>query len=243
MSRAGDEFSGPIRQRSGWLVPLAVFFVTACLSALVLAYYFAPTPSQLTQELPAPTDATRPVTLSVGPVRFRIPANYIVRASARLGGEMAQLDMIAMLPNFEGYTLGTAREFTGNEPDSGVVYFSLAGNRAALPEQERIDRIYMHQVTDASGAPGPYALRQYAFRSDSGYRSEDLLVGVGDGGRPVVLICNKLAPDTVSPNCLRDLPLGNGLALSYRFKRGNLADWRKVDAGLRALIDRFTVKN
>lgn len=242
MSRAGDEFSGPVRQRSGWLVPLAVFFVTACLSALVLAYYFAPTPSQLTQELPAPTDATRPVTLTVGPLRFRIPANYIVRASARLGGALTQLDMIAMLPNFEGYTLGTAREFTGNEADSGVVYFSLAGNKPALPEQERIDRIYMHQVADASGAPGPYALRQYAFRADSGYRTEDLFVGAGDAG-PVVLICNKLTPDTAAPNCLRDFPLGNGLTLSYRFKRGHLADWRKVDTGLRALIDRFTVKS
>jgi hypothetical protein len=242
MSRAGDEFSGPIKQRSGWLVPLAVFFVTACLSALVLAYYFAPTPSQLTQELPAPTDATRPVTLTVGTVHFRTPANYIVRASARLGGDLPAVDMIAMLPNFEGYTLGTARDFTGNEPDSGVVYFSLANTHTALPEQERIDRIYMHQVEDASGAPGPYALRQYAFRADSGYRTEDLFVGAGDAG-PVVLICNKLTRDTISPNCLRDLPLANGLTLSYRFKRGHLADWKKIDTGLRALIDRFTMKS
>jgi hypothetical protein len=241
VSSAGDEFSGPIRQRSGWLIPLAVFFVTACLSALVLAYYFAPTPAALTEESPAPTDATRPVSLTVGPLTLRIPANYILRASARLGGAVEALDMAGTLPNFEGYTLGTAREFTGNDADSTVVMFTLATKKSVLPEQERVDRIYMHQVQDARGAPGPYELRQYAFRADSGYREEELFVGAGDAG-PVVLICNKLNPNVASPNCLRDTPLANGLTLSYRFKRGHLADWRKIDTGLRALIERFTVK-
>ena len=38
MGRANRELGAPAKRRSGWLIPLAVFFVTACLSALVLAY-------------------------------------------------------------------------------------------------------------------------------------------------------------------------------------------------------------
>ena len=155
---------------------------------------------------------------------------------------MQNIALTAMLPNFEGYTLATAPEFTANAIDSGAISFSLANGKILLPEQERVDRVYMHQVEDARGQPGPFGLRQYAFRMDSGYRDAELFVGATETG-PIVLLCDKAGPDLASPNCLRDLPLGNGLSLSYRFKRGHLADWRKVDAGVRALIDRFAVKN
>ena len=40
MSRAVNPFTGLMKRRSGWLIPLVVFFVTACVSALLLAYYF-----------------------------------------------------------------------------------------------------------------------------------------------------------------------------------------------------------
>ncbi len=100
MSRAGDEFGGLAQQRSSWLIPLVVFFVTACLSAIVLAYYFAPGPPGLGQEMPSPTDTTRPVTLTLGPQHFRIPANYILLSSARRGGALNELSMAAVLPEF-----------------------------------------------------------------------------------------------------------------------------------------------
>ena len=242
MSRAGDEFGGPAKQRSGWLVPLVVFFVTACLSALVLAYYFAPSPPGLAQEQPAPTDATREVTLSIGTTRLHIPANYILMASARHGGAVKDLAMVAMLPDLKGYTLGAAQDFTANAPDSRVVAFTLKSGQMLLPEQERLERIYLTQAENPKGQPGPYGLRQYAFRTDSGYHDQDLLVGTGDAGT-VVFLCAKLAPDVMSPSCLRDLPLGNALALSYRFKRAQLSQWRTIDSGLRTLIGAFMDKS
>src|SRR6266446_164933 len=95
MSHAGEEFGGPARRRSGWLIPLAVFFVTACLSALVLAYYFAPAPPGL-------------------------------------------------------------------------------------------ERVYLSQIENPKGQPGPYGLRQYAFRADSGYHDQDLFVGSDTAGSMVL---------------------------------------------------------
>jgi hypothetical protein len=247
VSRTGEEFSGQAKQRSGWLIPLAVFFVTASLSALVLAYYFAP-PTGLTEELPVPTDATNTVALSVGATQLHIPANYIVLSSARRGGSQKELAMATIAPGFEGYTLATAQEFTANAVDSRVVNFTLKSEGLALPEQERLARVYLPQ--DASGTsqtapapprgtPGPYGLRQYALRPDSGYRDMDLFVGAGDSD-PLILLCDRPNADTPSPNCLRDTRLNEKLGLSYRFKRAHLADWKSIDSGLRALIVRFT---
>jgi hypothetical protein len=84
-------------------------------------------------------------------------------------------------------------------------------------------------------------LRQYAFRADSGYHDQDLFVGTGSQG-PIVLLCTKLASDIPSPNCLRDLPLRTGLALSYRFKRAQLSQWRTMDTRIQALLDGFVEK-
>jgi hypothetical protein len=238
MTRLGDDLGGPAKQHSGWLIPLAVFFATACLSALVLAYYFARPSSQLMDEQPAPTDATRIIVLSVGTTRLRIPANYIALASQRRGGTVEDLTLIATLPDLKGYTLDAAPDLTANGPDSRVIDIRLKTGRPVLPEADRLARIYMEQVADPKGAPGPYGLRQYAFRADSGYHDQDLFVGAGDGGSEV-LLCTKLAPDVVSPSCLRDVPLGGGLSLSYRFKRGHLREWRAIDTGVRARIAAF----
>ena len=241
MSHAGEDFGGPAKQRSGWLIPLAVFFVTACLSALVLAYYFAPAPPGLAQEQPAPTDASRAVGISLGSTRLRIPANYILLASARSGGAMNELALIAMLPDFQGYTLGAAQDLSTNAPDSRIINLMLKADQALLPEQERLERVYMTQVENPKGQVGPYGLRQYLFRADSGYHDQDLFVGAGPAGI-MVLLCTKLASDIPSPGCLRDMPLGTGLALSYRFKRAHLSQWRIIDTRIRALMDAFVEK-
>jgi hypothetical protein len=241
MSHAGEEFGGPAKPRSGWVIPLTVFFVTAGLSALVLAYYFAPAPPGLAQEQPAPTDANRPVEVALGSTRLRIPANYILLVSARRGGAMSELALIAMLPDFQGYTLAAAQDLTGNAPDSRIITLMLKSDQTLLPEQERLERIYMSQVENPKGQVGPYGLRQYVFRADSGYHDQDLLVGAGTQG-PVVLLCTKLASDIPSPSCLRDMPLGTGLALSYRFKRAHLSQWRAIDTRIQALMDGFVEK-
>src|SRR4051812_40859352 len=182
MSRTSDRVSTLAKRRSGWLIPLAVFFVTACLSALVLAYYFAPARPGRAAEEAAPTDATRTIAVSVGSLALRVPANYILTAGARRGGAMTEIALIAMLPDLQGYTLAAAPDLPSNPPDSRVVHIVLKSGKPILPERERLERIYLPQVEDAKGKPGPFGLRQYAFRADSGYHDQDLFVGTTDAG-------------------------------------------------------------
>lgn len=241
MSRTRSEYSAEMKERSGWLIPLGVFFVTACLSALVLAYYLSPGRGTLGQELPSPTDATRRVALSLGAMRFRIPANYLPYASTRNGGTQQQATLAAFLPDLGGFTLGVVTEFEANAPDSPVIFLTLKSDRIPLPEQERFARIYLPQVQDQYGQEGPFGLRVYEFRSESGYHNQDLFYAGAETG-PAALICDKPLVNTPSPNCLRDYPLGNGLAITYRFKRARLAAWREIDKNIRTLITGFVDK-
>jgi hypothetical protein len=58
----------------------------------------------------------------------------------------------------------------------------------------------------------------------------------------MALLCTKIAPEAVSPNCMRDMPIGDELSLSYRFTRAHLNDWRKIDTGIRARLTEFSAR-
>jgi hypothetical protein len=241
MSRLGDDFGGQIRQRSAWLIPLAVLAITAALSALVLAYYFAPTPPELVTEQPSPTDNTKRVTLSVAAMNFRIPANYILYKSARKGGPCKQVQMIAFLPDLRGYSASEAQTLASNAPDSEAVHLQLRQDDNNVSEKDRLERVYLPQVLKHEGTPGPFGLRQYVFRPETGYRNDDLFVGQTDAG-PMALRCTRPSPIAPEPNCLREMLLGPGVSLSYRFKRAHLGEWQKIDTDVRKLLATFIRK-
>lgn len=235
-----EEFDGPIRRRSGWLIPLGVFALTAALSMIVLLYYLFPAPTSFIEEHPAPTARTDPTSLTVGTVRLAIPANYILYKNARTGGVRSAVALFALLPDLRGFSDDDAQAFASNAPDSRVVYMLIREEPIDLDESERLARIYLSFVTDPAGAPGPFGLTAYAFRNDSGYRGEDLFVGMTPSG-PVVMRCVRGGPQVPSPSCLRDIRLKHNVAISYRFKRSHLDAWRDIASGVNALVLSFRV--
>lgn len=241
MSRFGDDFSGRAKERSGWLIPLAVLVVTAVLSAIVLAYYFGPTPPELVQEQQAPSEATSRVGLRIGTLKLRIPANYLPFESAREGGARGEIVLVALLPDLHGYSASEASEFASNAPNSDSVHLLIRQEANALSEKDRLQRIYLAQVLKREGVAGPHGLRKYTFRPETGYRADDLFVGQTDHGA-VVLRCTHTSEIAKSPNCLRQVLLAPGITLSYRFKRAHLAQWRAIDYGVNRLIDSFMRK-
>ena len=76
------------------------------------------------------------------------------------------------------------------------------------------------------------------FRLDNGYRGQDLFVGKNNG-QTVVLRCWRFADRNHAPDCMRDLRLGHDVALSYRFKRTYLSQWRQIASGVSHLVDGF----
>jgi hypothetical protein len=238
MARTPPNSEEDVRQHSGWLIPLVVFVVTAGLSALFLLFYLAPDPSAFIQQHTAPTTMTTPVALSVNGLKFKVPANYIMYREARSGGRRKDLALFTVLPDFRGYSHADAAAFTDHSADSPIIYILIRDEHLNLPESERFKRIYLAYAADPKGKPGPFGLTQYRFRNDSGYRDEDLFVG-HDAGHLVVMRCWRFAADMPNPNCLRDRRLSQGVAMTYRFKRSHLGQWRVIAEGVSGLLSRF----
>ncbi|MBU6297462.1 MAG: hypothetical protein KGJ79_06010 [Alphaproteobacteria bacterium] len=237
MSRTADD-DETIRKRSGWLIPLGVFFVTFVLSAMFLLYYLAPSAPSLFEEQVVPTSRSDIIALKVRNLALYIPANYLEYEKARQGGTQHEVALFAILPDLTGWSNWDAQTFAGNGPKSPVVYMLIYEDKFELSEAERLRRVYMGYVADKRGVPGPFGLTRYAFRNDSGYRNEDLYVG-GTPRRPIVLRCVRLGPQVPSPNCLRDMAVANGVSLSYRFKRAHLFRWRAIADGVDKLVAAF----
>ena len=239
MSTRGEDET--VKQRSGWLIPITVFVVTAGLSALFLLYYLVPIPASFIEEHPAPTSRSDPVSLSIGSLKMTIPANYIIYARARQGGAQKQVELFTTFPDFKGYSDWYASDFTGNAPDSPAIFMLMRQDQFKITEAERLSRIYLGYVSHPAGTEGPFGLTQYTFRDDSGYRGEDLFVGQMDG-QPIVLRCVRFSIQVPSPSCLRDMKLPHGVTLSYRFKRAHLGHWLDIAQGMKALMQSFGAK-
>jgi len=238
MTMTFSDSDGLIRRRSGWMIPLGVFLVTLALSALLLIYYLAPSAPNFLEEQVSPTARTDLIALRVHGLKLWIPANYLQYASSRRGGAFKEVSMFALLPDFSGWSDLVAASFSDNTADSRVVYLLIRDERLNLTEADRLARIYMAYVADNKGSVGPFGLTQYTFRDDTGYRNEDLFVGQTPTG-PQLLRCVRFSPHVPSPSCLRDTPIAHDVALSYRFKRAHLAQWRHIGQAIGQLIVRF----
>ena len=235
---APDNSKTAVRKHPGWLVPLGAFATTALLSGVLMLYYLGPRPTSFVREHPAPTASKTLVVLSVGGVKFSIPANYIRYRNAQRGGVQSEVALAAALPDFRGYSDADAQIFSGNATDSPIIYILLHAEKLKLGELDRFRRIYLNYTVNRGGGPAQFGLTQYQFREDSGYRGEDLFVGrLGTG--LVVLRCVRMSSVTPSPSCLRELRLAHHAALSYRFKRSQLSRWREIASGVDALIYSF----
>lgn len=237
MSRIADD-DETIRKRSGWLIPLGVFFVTFVLSAMFLLFYLAPSAPSLFEEQVSPTSRNDIISLKIQNLRLYIPANYLEYEKTRQGGPRHEIALFAMLPDMTGWSNWEAQTFAGNGAKSPIVYMLIHEDKFDLSEAERLKRVYMDYVTNKSGAPGPYGLTQYTFHNGTGYQDEDLYVGQTPRGL-TVLRCVRFGPEVPSPNCLRDMSIAKGVSLSYRFKRTQISQWREIGDGVDKLIASF----
>jgi hypothetical protein len=230
ISNGSDE----VHQHSGWWFPFAILLAILVLSAIVLLYYLRPGPGGGGR-----TEGTAPVRLSLADLKLVVPANYFDSRAARGGGPQEALTLSALLPDMRGYSAAQARLFQGNAPDSPLVRLFFKSGEKDMPAAERLQRIYGPYLAGPEGRDGGFGLTQYAFRPDTGYGDSDLFAGT-EGGRMLLLLCERADPELASPSCLATgRTVAANVSFSWRFKRAYLARWQEIAAGVDRLLAGF----
>jgi len=234
-----------VRQESSWRYPLGIFLATLILCAIFLYYYVGPSVDEIGGNSPSPAISEEPVTINVGGASFEVPANYTVYPRDRRGGVRDEVWLYALWPTLSGYSPSRREEFLENEPDTRRIDILLAQRTSTFSEQQRIEILYMPQTIDTRGVRTPLQLIRYDFRDSradvptNGYAGTELYLGEAADRSVIAIFCFKQSDDNPSPECWRELELSPSLSLTYRFKRPQLAEWRKIDSDVRALVEKF----
>jgi hypothetical protein len=175
------------------------------------------------------TEDTTPCEIVIGNNVLSVPSNAIRFASARRDGDADRLDLYLHWPDMKGYTAATRDDFNDVSGRKDVLFLTFQPRQMPLDMSGRFDPIYRLLIVDP-GTPGENGLEFYAFKPDTGYAGEKLAVAKRPGKPPFVARClaGAAAAQSLAP-CERDVAVGDGLTLLYRFPENLLGSWRQLD--------------
>lgn len=174
------------------------------------------------------------VALSIAGESLSISANAMRAANARRGGAVEQVDLILHWPSMQGYAPELADEF--NTGASSLMYATIAPRTSPVDSTARLETVYARFFVGKAFA-GPAGLVGRQLAEDSGYRGE--IVFFDPANRtPFVARCPVEWTDEMPATCIRDVDIGRGLSLLYRFDGTLLTEWAALDAAMRAFATR-----
>jgi hypothetical protein len=189
-----------IRQWPAWILPALAVLAVATFSGVFLYHYFGPTPEEFLGRAPRASAGTHKIEAIIGGVHFLIPENYTRYRAQRVGGSQPEIAMYALLPDFAPYSSEQQAEFADNSSDARAVFFTLHAAESALPAERRLKDIYARYFSSPTPEKGEDGLEKFSFRADSGYKDQDLFVGIDGNGRLFLLMCQQKIPTIESPN-------------------------------------------
>lgn len=234
-------FAGPRYRNSwtaDWLKP-AIFAVLA-LAVLILAGWAIQRAVSAYHDSVAlagrSSDPTLIKVVVAGEI-LSVPANMIRFPAQRRGGGFESLELLLHWPSLEGYSEHRAEAFRDGSTLAPLIYVTISPRDNPLDADARLIGVYKRFFTGPA-IEGPSGLVGRHLSVDSGYRGEDVFYA-NQGSQRFVARCLAEATAEVPATCIRDINIGAGLTMLYRFNRFYLGDWRTMDAGLRAVAARF----
>lgn len=162
------------------------------------------------------------------------PSNAIRFERARRDGIASRLDLYLRWPEMDGYSPEASDAFNNLGGTRRIIFLGFEERMMSRDMSGRFAPIY-DALIDKPGKPGPAGLILHDFSKKSGYLNEMLVVAHRESGDPFVARCltGVSAEGSLAP-CERDIQVGDNLSLTYRFPAELLADWRRLDASVRA---------
>ncbi len=170
----------------------------------------------------------------IGKNLIAVPANAIRFDRQRHDGASTRLDLYLRWPQLDGYSNAARDEFNHADGSRTIIFLSFETRMMSRDMSGRLEPIYRSMLV-TPGTPGPGNTLLYAFGEKSGYINEIMVVAQGRRGDTFVARClsGESAEASLAP-CERDIHIGDGLSLTYRFPSELLADWETLDAAIRA---------
>jgi len=211
---------------------MKVFCGFAVLAALSLAISFGGRWFGHTIAMAGYTDDTTTREVVIGNDVVAAPANTIRFEKARRDGVAGRLDLYLRWPELDGYSETARLAFNNLDGNKRIIFLSLEPRVMTRDMSGRLAPIY-NALTVKPGVPGPEGMTLFGFSETSGYLNEVLAVAARSGKPAFVARClNGTEADESLAPCERDVFVGNGLSMTYRFPRELLGDWRALDAAV-----------
>lgn len=240
---ADAALSQNVHPHSSWLLPLIFLLVGGGLAAVAYVLLAGPTVEEVQGNIRgntySPTASAARATVSIDGNDFSIPGHYTMHRRARSGGDQDDVQMHALLPDLEPWSQANAAEFSSNLAGARVVRFTLEVDRARLTYEEKFDKGIRPLADNPDGEPGPHGLTQYRFGPGTGYEGTEWYSARLADGTMLVMRCDASANTDFGSTCMRRTRLADGVGLTYRFKRSQLAQWEETDARIGKLIASF----
>jgi len=178
-----------------------------------------------------------PVSIDIGTEHLVIPANLIRFPADRRGGLVTAVDLVLLWPSLDGFSEERAAAFRDGASEAPLIYVTIAEAETPLDSTARLDTLYSRYFVGPA-LEGPAALTGHAMDPESAWRGEIVYFETGKD-EPFVVRC--LAEESVHmpATCIREVNIGSGLTMLYRFNRAWLGDWRTMDDRIRRLTNQF----
>jgi hypothetical protein len=178
-----------------------------------------------------------PVAVTVGTEPLVIPANLIRFQVDRRGGLVTAVDLLVHWPSLDGFSEERAVEFRDGSPEAPLIYVTITEAETPLDSLKRLTQIYgLYFSGPALRGPGHLVGRR--MDAQSAYRDEIVYYEPRDAD-PYVVRCLAVETEEIAATCIREVSIGHGLTMLYRFNRASLEDWRTMDDRLRRLVSQF----
>lgn len=184
------------------------------------------------------TDSAEIFSVTIGQDQLRLAANTLRFEDQRTNGPLERADIYLMWPEMAGYRKEYRRRFEDTALSSSLIFIQLSQSTMSRDMSGRLDPIYSH-LFDGAAERGPHGLTLHRLKAESGYSNEVVLTAPRLGERDYAVRCVLPVEDAApsSGDCQRDIHVGKDLTVLYRFSSNLLADWDKIDMGVRSYVE------
>ncbi len=178
-----------------------------------------------------------PVAVTVGNAPLVIPANLIRFQVDRRGGLVTAMDLLVHWPSLDGFSEDRAEVFRDGSAGAPLIYVTITEAETPLDSLKRLTQIYGLYFSGPE-LSGPGHLMGRRMDAESAYRDE-IVYFEPRAADPFVVRCLAEETEEIPATCIREVDIGHGLTMLYRFNRAWLDDWQTMDNRLRRLVSQF----